>query len=65
MWEILVPTEKRISQQAREHILSLGGSASKLYYTTRYHKLWDQKMRVITGGLTVLTSAKGAVGVAR
>lgn len=59
VWEILVPTEKRMSAEDRQRILSLGDPASKLYYTTRYHRVWDQKVRAITGGLTVLTPAKG------
>lgn len=58
MWEILVPTEKRMPAEDRERILSFGDPA-KLYYTTRYHKVWDAKVRAITGGLTILTPAKG------
>lgn len=38
MWEILVPTTKRI----------IVGSP---YYTTRFHRVWDAKVRAITGGL--------------
>lgn len=26
---------------------------------TRFHKVWDKKVRAITGGLTILTPAKG------
>lgn len=44
MWEILVPTVRRT-----------GGKP----YTTRYHRVWDAKVREITGGLTILTPAKG------
>lgn len=44
MWEILVPTIRRI-----------GGKP----YTTRFHKVWDARVREITGGLTILTPAKG------
>lgn len=44
MWEILVPTVRRV-----------GGKP----YTTRYHRVWDAKVRAITGGLTILTPAKG------
>lgn len=46
MWEILVPTEYRLSPGR--------------YYRTRYHRVWDKKVRDITGGLTVLTPAKGS-----
>lgn len=45
MWEILVPTERRAE---------LGK-----YYTTRYHRVWDAKVRDITGGLTIMVPAKG------
>jgi hypothetical protein len=45
MWEILVPTERR--------------SRPGKYYTTRYHRVWDGKVRVITGGLTIMTPARG------
>jgi hypothetical protein len=48
MWEILVPTEKRLPPVG----------ANK-FYTTRYHRVWDAKVREITGGLTILTPAKG------
>jgi hypothetical protein len=45
MWEILVPTERRLSPGK--------------YYTTRYHRVWDKKVREITGGLTVMAPARG------
>jgi len=45
MWEILVPTERRLEPGK--------------YYKTRYHKVWDEKVRNISGGLTVLTPARG------
>lgn len=45
MWEILVPTERRLEPGK--------------YYTTRYHRVWDAKVRAITGGLTVLAPARG------
>jgi len=45
MWEILVPTERRLTPGK--------------YYTTRYHKVWDSKVRLITGGLTIMPPAKG------
>jgi hypothetical protein len=45
MWEILVPTERRLSPGK--------------YYTTRYHRVWDKKVREITGGLTIMTPARG------
>lgn len=45
MWEILVPTERR-KQPGK-------------YYTTRYHRVWDSKVRVISGGLTIMAPASG------
>jgi hypothetical protein len=45
MWEILVPTERRLSPGR--------------YYTTRYHRVWDKKVRDITGGLTIMAPARG------
>jgi len=45
LWEILVPTE--IRQQPGK------------VYRTRYHRVWDAKVRAITGGLTILPPAKG------
>lgn len=45
MWEILVPTARRLNPGK--------------YYTTRYHRVWDSKVRIITGGLTVMTPTNG------
>jgi hypothetical protein len=44
MWEILVPTIRR---------------ADDVPIRKRFHKVWDEKVRAISGGLTVLTPAKG------
>lgn len=44
MWEILVPTVRRVDGKP---------------YTTRYHRVWDAMVRQVTGGLTILTPAKG------
>ena len=43
LWEILVPT--------------ISNTGKPLH--TRFHKVWDQKVRKITGGLTVHPVAKG------
>ena len=43
LWEILVPT---ISNDGKP-------------YRTRFHKVWDRKVYEISGGLTILTPAKG------
>jgi hypothetical protein len=43
MYEILVPTVK-----------PSGG-----FFRTRYHKVWDKRVRDLTGGVTVLKPAKG------
>lgn len=43
MWEILVPT---ISNDGKP-------------FRTRYHKVWDKKVREIAGGLTILKPVLG------
>ena len=45
VWEILVPTERRLEPGK--------------YYSTRYHRVWDAKVRAITDGLTVMAPARG------
>jgi len=47
LWQILVPTLKRRPK------------GKMRYYTIRYHRLWDEKVRAISGGLTILSPAKG------
>ena len=49
MWEILVPTERRVEPE--KYFCK--------YFSTRYHRVWDHKVRTITGGLTIMTPAKG------
>jgi hypothetical protein len=49
LWEILVPTEKRAP----------AGPTSNLYYSTRYHRVWDAKVRELTGGLTIMQPSRG------
>jgi hypothetical protein len=44
MWEILVPTIRRSDGKP---------------YRTRYHRVWDAKVRAISGGLTLLKPATG------
>lgn len=51
MWEILVPTIKPIDMSIP--------SSQKQFFTTRYHKVWDEKVRAISGGLTILHPVKG------
>jgi hypothetical protein len=43
LWEILVPT---ISNEGKP-------------FRTRYHRVWDAKVRDITGGLTIIHPVKG------
>lgn len=71
LWEILVPTEKRIKtpQPNPAHFNPMDDGPTyenactkwsiENSYTTRYHRVWDEKVRAITGGLTILTPAKG------
>lgn len=44
LWEILVPTERRSDGKP---------------YRLRYHRVWDEKVREISGGLTIMPVAKG------
>lgn len=44
LWEILVPTVRR---------------ADDVPIKTRFHKVWDEKVRAISGGLTIMNPAKG------
>lgn len=44
LFEILVPTLRRV-----------GGKP----YTTRFHRVWDKKVRSISGGLTIMPPSKG------
>ena len=43
MWEIMVPTQMNDGTPNR----------------TRYHRVWDEKVRAIAGGLTILRPAIG------
>lgn len=43
MWEVLVPT---VRQDGRP-------------ISTRFHRVWDKKVRAISGGLTILAPTKG------
>ena len=43
LWEILVPTMRNDGRPIR----------------TRFHKVWDTKVREISGGLTIMPVAKG------
>lgn len=43
LWEILVPTKHNDGRPIR----------------TRFHRVWDAKVREISGGLTIMPAAKG------
>lgn len=43
MWEIMVPTVRNDGRP----------------YRTRYHRVWDARVREITGGLTIMRPAVG------
>jgi hypothetical protein len=43
LWEILVPTVRNDGRPIR----------------TRFHRVWDAKVRAISGGLTIMPVAKG------
>ena len=44
MWEVLVPTVRRADGKP---------------YRTRYHRVWDDKVKEITNGLTIHAPVKG------
>lgn len=46
LWEILVPTVRP-------------NTDGKKFFTTRYHRVWDEKVRAISGGLTILPPSRG------
>lgn len=46
LWEILVPTVRP-------------NTSGKRFFTTRYHRVWDAKVRHITGGLTIMAPSRG------
>lgn len=46
MWEILVPTVRP-------------NTSGKKFFTTRFHRTWDARVRAITGGLTIMAPSKG------
>lgn len=43
LWEILIPTKRNDGRP----------------FHTRYHRVWDEKVRSISGGLTLLPVVKG------
>lgn len=47
LWAIAVPTEKRVK------------NGKNPYFTIKFHRLWDEKVRSITGGLTICPPTKG------
>lgn len=68
LWEILVPTERRVPPEipldlliaARDGCLRSTHRLEKWkFYSTRYHKVWDAKVRAISGGLTIMSPVKG------
>jgi len=68
LWEVLVPTTRRVHESnltplvASKYAASSAKDARGCYpapCSTRIHRVWDAKVRAITGGLTVLKPAKG------
>lgn len=47
MWTILVPTERPAAH------------AGHPFFRTRYHRVWDEAVRAITSGLTIMPPARG------
>ena len=58
LWEILVPTTRRVPADQAKGAADAHGCVA-LPCSVRYHRVWDAKVRAITGGLTVLKPAKG------
>jgi hypothetical protein len=46
LWEILVPTVRPDTDCLK-------------FFTARYHRVWDEKVRAISGGLTIMPPSKG------
>lgn len=46
LWEILVPTVVPNSNGTR-------------FFRTRFHRVWDAKVRALSGGLTIMAPSKG------
>lgn len=46
LWEILVPTVRPNTDGTK-------------FFKTRYHRVWDEKVRAISGGMTILNPVKG------
>lgn len=46
LYEVLVPTVKPNSDGLK-------------FFSLRYHRLWDEKVRAIAGGLTIMAVARG------
>lgn len=44
LWEILVPTIRRVTGKP---------------YHTRFHRIWDERVKAISGGLTIFSPTKG------
>jgi hypothetical protein len=68
LWEILVPTEKRRPPEIPPDLWAraIGGDIEATHriekwkhYSTRYHRVWDEKVRAISGGLTIMSPVKG------
>jgi hypothetical protein len=46
MWELLVPTV-------------WPNSEGKRFFRTKFHRVWDRRVRDISGGLTIMAPSKG------
>lgn len=65
MWEIFVPTEKRVKSPrpsiggGGDYHLAFEAWEKANTYRARYHRVWDAKVREITGGLSIFPPIKG------
>jgi hypothetical protein len=49
LWEIFVPTLRDAKSD----------NPKKRFFKTRFHRNWDREIRIISGGLTIHSPAKG------
>lgn len=60
LWEILVPAARRVPiAQAKGKGAADASGHVAVPCSVRYHRVWDAKVRAITGGLTILKPARG------
>jgi len=64
LWEVLVPTARRVPAKEYKgktfaHLKADATDHIDVPCTLRYHRVWDNKVEAIAGGLTILKPNKG------